>query len=198
MIKIKSQCKELETFAQPWKIAHTVELSESRFRYFQNHLLDDYPFIAEHTEDLHTDGQGVTHGLLVLCEGSDDGILVNSEGHNYARYTAFLPGARTQMLTEQYPALRDFCVGMGMLVAFSAERAVREQEDGQCFISYGDVEEEADLWIYHQKMPCFDRKLFAEMLSERPEFAAMDVTQNEIHLTLAPEFVQEQGQEQSM
>ena len=101
-------------------------------------------------------------------------------------------------LLEQYPTLRDFCVGMDFLVEFSAERAVRAQKDGRFCIRLDEVEPEAEVWIYHQKLPCFDSKLFTEMLSERPEFAAMDITQNEIHLTLAPEFVQELGQEQSM
>ena len=44
----------------------------------------------------------------------------------------------------------------------------------------------------------FDRQLFLDMLSERPEFDEVETTQNEIYLTIAPEFVQEQAPGMSM
>lgn len=198
MIQVQTQYKEPKALSRPWKIEHTVELPPERFRDFKEHLLDDQPFIAEHSDELYTDGRGITHGMLVLCEGSDDGILVNSEGSRYARYSAFVSGARTLTLMDQYPALRDFCVGMDMLVTFSVERGLREQEDGQFCIDCSEVEEEAGLWIYQQTLPCFDRELFTKMLSARPEFAEVDVKENEIHVTLAPDFAQEPGPVQSM
>ena len=34
---------------------------------------------------MYVDTEGVSHCLLVLGEGSDDGILVESEGSSYAR-----------------------------------------------------------------------------------------------------------------
>ncbi len=79
IVKVIPQRKEPEIFAQPWEIEHIVELPPGEFLHFKEHLLEDYPFIAEHAKELHTDGHGITHGMLVLCEGIDDGILVNSE-----------------------------------------------------------------------------------------------------------------------
>lgn len=38
--------------------------------------------------------EGVEHCVLFLGEGSQDGVLVNSEGYDWARYAAFIPGAR--------------------------------------------------------------------------------------------------------
>ena len=41
------------------------------------------------------DKTGTTHCILVLGDDYDEGILVNSEGSFYARYSALLPNARS-------------------------------------------------------------------------------------------------------
>ena len=46
---------------------------------------------------MYQDRDGVSHCLLVLGEGEEDGILVESEGSLYARYSALLPNARGYM-----------------------------------------------------------------------------------------------------
>ena len=39
--------------------------------------------------------------MLVLGEGVDDGILVDPQGYDYARYTAYIPMARQLFQNEQ-------------------------------------------------------------------------------------------------
>ena len=116
IVKVIPQRKEPEIKAQPWEIERTVELPPGEFRYLKEHLLRDHPCIAEHASEMYMDKHGITHGMLVLCEGIDDGIPVNSEGMSYARYAAYLSGARTLSLMDRYPTLRDFCVQMDALV----------------------------------------------------------------------------------
>ena len=198
IVKTIAQCKDPEIIAQPWEIEHTVELPPGEFRYFKEHLLRDQPFIAEHAQELYKDSDGVTHGMLVLCEGIDDGILVNSEGFAYARYAAYLSGARTFSLMNRYPPLRDFCVQMDSLVDKFVQQAIENQEDGQCCIGYADIESEAEQMGYDQDIPSFSMPLFLDMLYERPEFSEVETTHNEVYLTLAPDLVQEQGPTQSM
>ena len=181
IVKTIAQCKDPEIIAQPWEIEHTVELPPGEFRYFKEHLLRDQPFIAEHAQELYKDSDGVTHGMLVLCEGIDDGILVNSEGFAYARYAAYLSGARTFSLMNRYPPLRDFCVQMDSLVDKFVQQAI-----------------EAEQMVYDQDIPSFSMPLFLDMLYERPEFSEVETTHNEVYLTLAPDLVQEQGPTQSM
>jgi hypothetical protein len=41
----------------------------------------------EQNDMMCVDSDGITHVLLVLDEEGEDGILVNSEGSAYARYT---------------------------------------------------------------------------------------------------------------
>ena len=125
-------------------------------------------------------------------------ILVNSEGFAYARYAAYLSGARTLALMNRYPSLRDFCVQMDTLVDKYVQQAVVEQEDGGFTLPYSDLDAEVERRVYDEDMVNFDRQLFLDMLSERPEFDEVETTQNEIYLTIAPEFVQEQAPGMSM
>ena len=86
--------KESELCADPCVIEAVEELSEEAFRNFQGRLLRDSDFILDHTKNLLVNRDGRYHCLLVLCEGEPDGILVDSEGSSYARYSGLLPDAR--------------------------------------------------------------------------------------------------------
>ena len=198
VVKVTPQRKEPEITAQPWVVEHTVELPPGEFLYFKEHLLRDQPFIAEHASEMYMDEHDITHGMLVLCEGIDDGILVNSEGMAYARYAAYLSGARTLSLMNRYPTLRDFGVQMDALVDNYVQQAIAGQEDGQYTIPYTDVDADIEKEIYNDNLVAFDWRLFLDMLSARPEFDEMDITNNEICLTVSPEFVQNETPGMSM
>ena len=198
IVKVTPQWREPEILAPPWEIVHTVELPPGDFRKFKEDLLQPQPFIMEHASEMYMDEHGLTHGMLVLCAGIDDGILVNSEGSSYARYAAYISGARTLALMNRYPSLYDFCVGMDALVEKYVQQALAGQEDGGFTLSYSDLDAEVEKRVYDEDMVNFDRQLFLDMLSERPEFDEVETTQNEIYLTIAPEFVQEQAPGMSM
>lgn len=83
---------------KPFRIEKVVSLSDPEYRYFQKHLLENYDFIQQIRNELYEDAD-LVHCLLVVGETSQDGILVNSEGAGYARYTAHFPNAR--QLLEQ-------------------------------------------------------------------------------------------------
>lgn len=89
--------KEPELRVDKCKIEAVVELDSNEFYDFRNHLFDNQDFIKEHRDLMYQDRDGVSHCLLVLGEGEEDGILVESEGSLYARYSALLPNARDFM-----------------------------------------------------------------------------------------------------
>jgi hypothetical protein len=89
--------KESELRVDRCKIEAVVELDSNEFYDFRNHLFDNRDFIQEHRDLMYQDRNGVSHCLLVLGEGEADGILVESEGSLYARYSALLPNARDYM-----------------------------------------------------------------------------------------------------
>lgn len=89
--------KEPELRVDRCKVEAVVELDRNRFYDFRTHLFDNQEFIKEHRDLMYQDRDGVSHCLLVLGEGEEDGILVESEGSLYARYSALLPNARSYM-----------------------------------------------------------------------------------------------------
>lgn len=56
----------------------------------------------------------MTNALLVLNAKTGEGILVNSEGSAYARYSAYLPFAG-HMLDYYVNLIADYCVTEGTL-----------------------------------------------------------------------------------
>lgn len=86
--------KEPEMQMDECEITKIIELPYEEFDFFKTHLLADFDFISDNKDSMYVDKSSVTHCLLVLGEGTDDGILVDSQGASYARYSALLPNAR--------------------------------------------------------------------------------------------------------
>ena len=72
------------------KIEKVVTLQINQFRKFEDRLLDNYDFIAENKELMYIDEDDVWHAILITAKEVDYGILVESEGYDYARYAAYI------------------------------------------------------------------------------------------------------------
>lgn len=75
------------------QVEKVVELSATQFAEFLKAPLKDWTFIAENVALMRHDGER-DHCLLIMEQGQNDGVLVQSEGYDYARYAAYLPSAR--------------------------------------------------------------------------------------------------------
>lgn len=76
----------------PFRVTKMIELTARQYQHFASHLLADAPFIAANKDFMAYDEQsGVTRCLLVTARGRRDGILVDSQGFDYARYAAYVP-----------------------------------------------------------------------------------------------------------
>lgn len=82
-------------------VERALELPKAEYCEFRNHLSRDMPFIAENRDWIRTDQNGVAHCLLVIGEGGSEGVLVNSEGYDYARCASLVPGGRELVAAEQ-------------------------------------------------------------------------------------------------
>ena len=67
----------------------TVLLDKEDFEEFANDLLEDRDFIKDNVDKMYVDNFVVEHCILVTYDGSEHGILVQSEGYHYARYSAY-------------------------------------------------------------------------------------------------------------
>ena len=126
--------KESEQRVDRCKIEAVVELDSNQFYDFRNHLFDNQEFIKEHLDSMYQDSDGINHCLLVLGAGESDGVLIESEGSLYARYSALLPNARMFMQT-QIEAIADKIIREGCT----------QSESGAWGISFDKVSQYYDL-----------------------------------------------------
>lgn len=82
--------KETSIEAQECVVEKVIQLSQEEYVRFANALWLERDFIRENKEAMRVE-KGIWHCLLVVEEGVDEGILVQSEGADYARYTSFVP-----------------------------------------------------------------------------------------------------------
>ena len=187
------------------EIEKVIHLSDSDFARFQQTLLDNYDFLREHADLMRVEGS-VTHCLLVVGESFEDGILVNSEGSDYARYAAYFPNAKSFLLTQgqtqqvvqaEAPAevASPSAVGgvSAALLAYGErinkiiDKAILEAlecHDGSTYLlSLTEIRDA-------NKFELFDEELFMDMLRERPEIVEMEGGDlGDILVTLSPDAI---------
>lgn len=90
-------------------IEEVVELEPEEFKAFSESLLDDHDFIAQRVDKMFMDTDKVWHCILVKARGTDEGILVESEGYEYARYAAYYPGTESpkDLIIRQILVIRE-------------------------------------------------------------------------------------------
>ena len=99
IIQAELKCKQTECEADPCAVDKVIELPSPRFKQFSRALLADYDFIAENKNAVRHDGD-TRHCLLILDAEGTDGFLIDPQGYNYARYSAFIPNARSLLTPD--------------------------------------------------------------------------------------------------
>ena len=99
IIRAELKCKQTGCEADPCAVDKVIELPSPRFRLFSRALLADYDFIAENKNAIRHDDDS-RHCLLILDAEGKDGFLVDPQGYNYARYSAFVPNARSLLTPD--------------------------------------------------------------------------------------------------
>lgn len=109
-------CKSSGFRPQKCAVEKVIEVSDEEFQHFidcptlRNYYLPQYKNLMGFYDDTH-------HGVLFVNEENGDGLLVNSEGYGYARYSQYIPNAndiiRRHEQTEALDALKsrmDSCI----------------------------------------------------------------------------------------
>lgn len=71
-------------------VEKVITLYGRSFSELKDHPLRDDPYIAENRDLMYIDDNDIAHCLLMVDSDSGDGILVESEGSNYARKSQFM------------------------------------------------------------------------------------------------------------
>ena len=99
IIQAELKRKQSEYEGDACVVDKVIELPAQRFRQFSRALLMDYDFIAENKNVIRHDDDA-RHCLLILDADGTDGFLVDPQGYNYARYSAFVPNARSLLTSD--------------------------------------------------------------------------------------------------
>ena len=99
IIQAELKGKQTGCEADPCAVDKVIELPSPRFQQFSRALLADYDFIAENKNAIRHDDTA-RHCLLILDAEGKDGFLVDPQGYNYARYSAFVPNARSLLTPD--------------------------------------------------------------------------------------------------
>lgn len=182
MFRVPLRRKDNEVEVDPCYVTNVVTLSKNEFNHFSKHLLEDYDFIKENYENMGVGSDGVSHCILVLGEGTDDGILVNSEGSNYARYSAYISNARQLCNLSRYSYLDTYAEKMIKITDYCVDQAVKGQVGGRYRINVPNIKK-------LNGMDSMDEDLFLDMLSERDEISVDDFYDNEIKVSINDEFL---------
>lgn len=99
IIQAELKCKQTGCEADTCAVDKVIELPSPRFQQFSRALLADYDFIAENKNAVRHDDDA-RHCLLILDAEGTDGFLIDPQGYNYARYSAFIPNARSLLTPD--------------------------------------------------------------------------------------------------
>ena len=160
-----------------------MEIPYEEFIRFRDNPLMDYDFIKTHLDELQQKDYTTASCILVIGKDQSDGILVDPQGYSYARYTAYIPNARTLLQHEQSPALSLFNSRMRDLVDKIIDNAKSHHTDGR----YTVARDHAETLFGNKDLPW---ELFRDMLMERPEVDGLTPASPEafrIQLTDVPE-----------
>lgn len=185
IINARLNRKDARIDIQSCVIEKVIELDVDGFELFKNNLLQDYPFIESHKHLMGFDDDGKAHCLLVIGEDSDDGILVESEGSNYARYSSFVPNARQILEQERLsPTLKDFV------------NTIQEKMDDLIHSILNDCEYDHYTLDFDKLRSMFgeyeiDINLITDLICERDEIRCIETGVNEVVVYPNEEYLEE-------
>lgn len=157
------------------QIEKVVELTREEFYKLKITPSEKQPFITENKSCMYS-RDGILHCLLALGPDSNDGVLIEVAGYDYARLAAYIPGMR-DILNAEMDRAADFVIRQG------AENSV----SGSWCVYFDELAEQFGLTLRDGNG--LDSMLRAA-LKRRPEIAAVDMHDGCIEMEYHPEYCQ--------
>lgn len=186
-LKAKFYCKDYGIDVKPCTVEKVIELNENDYAHFSQNLIEEYDFIKENADCMYQDTDNVRHCLLILGENHNDGILVDAQGYDYARYTAYLPDARNIARQMQHPSLNAFENEMCRITDKYTRKAVNGQIECQYRIDFDEVR---SLCVPSK----FNQDLFMNMLSERDEISDVEFSDDGCTVTISEPYLRQEDE----
>ncbi len=160
------RCKETEYKPKQCEVSEVIVVSDAEFRNVMKEPLKDREYLKGRT------GQDTC--VLLLSETGDDGILVDTQGYDYPRYSAFTPKAK-DIINSFVQTLANYTVSEGM----------QNSEDGMWGVSNDEL-------YYHfganvKKDNAFG-KMLAKELKRRCEIESAELVDDGIEYEVKREY----------
>ena len=166
-------CKSSGFRPQECTVEKVIEVSQEEFQHFieaptlRNYYLPQYKKLMGYYDDSY-------HGVLFVNEENGDGLLVNSEGADYARYSQYIPNARGIIQRhEQTPALVNLKIHMDCCIDRWLKQNARKNEFGIPLTDLIDDSNLAEIFVDYA----------SEMLYSDPRIEYCELTHNSIEVT---------------
>ena len=99
------RCKEPEIKPRAYEVSDVITLSDAEFRDLQKNTLKDREYLKGR--------MGRDACVLLLSKTGNNGILVDTQGYDYPRYSAFIPKAK-DIINSFVQTLANYAVSEGM------------------------------------------------------------------------------------
>ena len=172
------------------KAEKIIRLSERKFERFLKNPMEDQDFIKENVDLMRQDESGVYHCLLVIGDNHRDGVLVEADGYDYARYASYVPDAAAFL----YDSLSEMGYRLAFLVDLFVTRGLDTAQEGYWEISFEEIREQSGLELGENP---FLQELMADMFCERPEVAGVCIREDCFGIRYRLEQLQERQKEET-
>ncbi len=175
MLKIKAgfERKPVNFYLWDCIVEKLIVLTDLEFEQYNMDLMEEQTFLQEN-RNLMFSSDDVYHCLLVLGENNTDGILIEAEGYNYARYAAFLPNARL-LIEMEMQKVADYIIKEGtentLQGCWNADFNELEERFGYKFTEGRGFE-----------------KMLLKILESSPEVSEVQMVDGRIELILEPDY----------
>ena len=166
VIKADLKCKQTDFNLPLCQIEKVVKLTPSEYTEFVSNPLGYYDFLREFNAEKHEYLPDGIPCLMLIREGHKDGFIIDTEGYDYARYTAHIPNAKQLAIAVQYPSLENAV----RETAIMADRIVREAID----CSNKKYSINTDELRNKFRGAGFSEELMYVALKDRPEIESVD------------------------
>ena len=177
--------KESEFRTKSCVVEKAIAISHGEFEYLKNHPLRDNDLIAENAEMMYCDSDDIYHCLLIYDEENGDGLLIESEGMSYARYSQYIPRAKELVEKHQNSeiSLTNGEIKLHKLLNEISDRIEKLSHSGHSEFSLDDVLE--DLGCDFDEVKKMLVESAAEILNERNDIKSVRI--NDLDIPFQPE-----------
>lgn len=100
ILNTRLECKPTDFKVTACDVKKVIELSKDEFEDFLKKPLEYHDYFEEFNKEGYEYSNEKMPCLLILGEGSEDGICVDTQGYRYARYASYIPHARQILEAE--------------------------------------------------------------------------------------------------